>query len=206
MATAYPRRVQRQALREEFATIALDAQGCLRIAVIADTHSTPHRRALERVAAWKPDAIVHAGDIGDQKTALDPFAAIAPMFVVRGNIDGRAPHLPDVLVLDVMREDDRALRILLMHIAVNGPRLRADALRLAKARGAALVICGHSHVPFIGSDRGVGVFNPGSIGPRRFALPIVFGTIEIDPQGVRFGHLDAETGAVWLPGENIAAL
>lgn len=198
------RRPQRQALREEAATLELDARGCLRIAVIADTHSTPHPRALHHVAATSPDAIIHAGDIGDPKTALDPFAAIAPVFVVRGNIDGRAPHLPDVLVLDVVRDDARALRILLLHIAVNGPRLRADALRLAKSRAADLVICGHSHVPFIGRDQGVGVFNPGSIGPRRFALPIVFGTIEIDPRGVRFGHVDAETGATWLPGENLA--
>lgn len=198
-----PRR--RAALHEQHATLALDAEGRLRIAVIADTHSTPHRRALERIAAWKPDAIMHAGDIGDPKTALDPFAAVAPMHVVRGNIDVRAAHLPDVLVVDVEKRGERALRILLLHIAVNGPLLRADALRLAKSRAADLVVCGHSHVPFIGRDRGVAIFNPGSIGPRRFSLPIVFGTIEVDEAGVRFGHIDAETGATWLPGENLHA-
>ena len=46
---------------------------------------------------------------------------------------------------------------------------------MAKAEKAALVVCGHSHVPFIGIDRGIYVFNPGSIGPRRFQLPIVLG-------------------------------
>lgn len=31
----------------------------------------------------------------------------------------------------------------------------------------------HSHVPFIGADRGITMFNPGSTGPRRFMPPIV---------------------------------
>jgi predicted phosphodiesterase len=31
----------------------------------------------------------------------------------------------------------------------------------------------HSHVPFIGADRAITMFNPGSVGPRRLMLPIV---------------------------------
>jgi hypothetical protein len=37
---------------------------------------------------------------------------------------------------------------------VYGPKLRADAARLARNAGASLIVCGHSHVPFIGRDRG----------------------------------------------------
>ncbi len=185
-------------ISEHNETVELKSGGTLRLAVVADTHSQLHPRATALLRALQPDAIIHAGDIG-QGAVLDSLAAIAPLFAVRGNIDTRAPHTPDVIVLDLMREELRALRILIMHIAVNGPRLRADALRLAKARGADLVICGHSHVPFIGRDRGVGVFNPGSIGPRRFALPIVFGTIDIGAGGVHLAHTDAETGQAWSP-------
>ncbi|HEX3759569.1 MAG TPA: metallophosphoesterase family protein, partial [Kofleriaceae bacterium] len=58
---------------------------------------------------------------------------------------------------------------------------------------------GHSHVPFIGRDRDLTVFNPGSIGPRRFHLPIVFGTLVITPQAVRLAHVDCETGQRWMP-------
>ena len=89
----------------------------------------------------------------------------------------------------------------LVHIAVNGPKLRADAARIARAEHATLVVCGHSHVPFIAEERGLTVFNPGSIGPRRFSLPIVFGTLELGPRprGVRLAHVDCETGARWLP-------
>jgi hypothetical protein len=187
------------AVVEQHHALPLPDTGTLRIAVIADTHSRPHPRAKALLAAWKPEAIVHAGDIGDLDTAIDPFAELAPVLAVRGNIDARAPHLPDVIVLDLMRAEARALRIFVTHIAVNGPRLRADAARAAIARQAALVICGHSHVPFIGRDHGLGMFNPGSIGPRRFALPIVFGTLEIDARGVHLAHTDAETGRAWSP-------
>ena len=168
-----------------------------RIAVVADTHSRPHPEAAAHLAALEPDAILHAGDIGEL-SVLDDLRRIAPVFAVRGNIDTRAPDLPDVLRLDLER-DGKALRILLVHIAVYGPKIRADVARMAQAESATLVVCGHSHVPFIGQDRGLTVFNPGSIGPRRFSLPIVFGTIDFAPGGVRLAHVDCETGRPWMP-------
>jgi hypothetical protein len=51
----------------------------------------------------------------------------------------------------------------------------------------------------MGRDGGLTVFNPGSIGPRRFHLPIVFGTIDVTPKGVSLAHHDCETGARWMP-------
>ncbi len=172
--------------------------GALRLVAIADTHGRPHPDARARVAALAPDHIVHGGDVGDLDV-LDLFAGVAPVSAVRGNIDVKAPELPDVRTLEIRDGDAVVLTIVLLHIAVAGPKLRADAARLAKAEGAALVVCGHSHVPFIGRDRGVAVFNPGSIGPRRFALPIVFGVIDITRERVGLRHIDCETGASWTP-------
>jgi predicted phosphodiesterase len=62
-----------------------------------------------------------------------------------------------------------------------------------------MIVCGHSHVPFVGRDRGLTVFNPGSIGPRRFQLPIVFGVIEIAAGKLSLRHVDCETGGAWEP-------
>jgi putative phosphoesterase len=185
------------ALQRAAATIAAPAGGPVRLAVVADTHSAPHAAAAGLLAAWRPTAILHAGDIGDL-AVLQELAAIAPLHVVRGNIDGHAPDLPDVLTLDVERAP-APLRILLVHIGVSGVRLRPEVARLARSERAPLVVCGHSHVPFLGDDRGLTIFNPGSVGPRRFRLPIVFGTIEIANDRLRFGHVDAETGRAWLP-------
>jgi putative phosphoesterase len=174
------------------------ADGSVRLAVVADTHSHPHAATIGHLRALAPDAILHAGDIGDPEV-LETLAEVAPLHAVRGNIDARAHDLPDALTIDLVRADETVLRILVLHIAVNGPRLRADAVRRAKAADARMVVCGHSHVPFIGEDRGLIVFNPGSVGPRRFSLPIVFGTIELGARGLALRHIDCETGRAWAP-------
>ncbi len=193
------------------ATIAAPG-GRATLAVVADTHSHPHPDTNRWLAARAPAAILHAGDIGEL-TVLDELATIAPVYAIRGNIDGRdlrpassaagwrrgvidsrERDLPDVLAIDV-----GALRLVLVHIGVAGPRLRADAAKVARAEKAQLVVCGHSHVPFMGAERGLTVFNPGSIGPRRFNLPITFGMIEVAPTGIRLSHVDAETGRPWTP-------
>ncbi|MEO6417771.1 MAG: metallophosphoesterase family protein [Polyangiaceae bacterium] len=130
---------------------------------------------------------------------LDALGKIAPVFAVRGNIDIRADEVPDVLTLDLLSGSALAMRILLVHIGVDGPRLRADVGRLARAEDASLVVCGHSHVPFIGRDGELTVFNPGSAGPRRFHLPIVFGTLELTAASAKLAHVDCETGLTWTP-------
>jgi uncharacterized protein len=191
-------KAQASTLVEQHVDVPLRSDGGLRIAVIADTHGAPHPKTAEVIAAMQPDHILHAGDIGDL-ACLAPFRAIAPTTVVRGNIDPHAPDLPDLVTVDVCAGGARVLRMMLFHIAVAGPRLRADAGRLAVAREASLVVCGHSHVPFIGRDRGLSIFNPGSIGPKRFQLPIVFGMMEIAGGKLTMRHHDCATGDVWLP-------
>ena len=188
---------------EQRGSVALRADGGLRLAIIADTHSRPHRNSAQLVAAQRPDAILHAGDIGDLEV-LEHFRSVAPVFAVRGNIDGRGPSLPDQLEIDLTCDAPRPgaphpPKILLLHIGVNGPKLRADAARWATQKQAQIVVCGHSHVPFIGVDRGFTIFNPGSIGPRRFNLPIVFGVLDLAPERLQMWHVDCETGGRWTP-------
>jgi putative phosphoesterase len=174
--------------------IPLRDDGTLRIAVVSDTHSEPHPSTHRLLVERAPDAIIHAGDIGDL-AVLEDLAAIAPLHAIRGNIDTHAREVPDVRVIEVARR----LRIYLVHIGVYGPKLRAEVARAARKERANLVVCGHSHVPFLGQERDLAVFNPGSVGPRRFQLPIVFGQIDVTPTGVRFAHVDCETGRPWTP-------
>lgn len=186
------RRTPKHATRD----IEVGEETSVRIVAVADTHSRPHPRAGERIAAESPDWILHAGDVGEN-AVLDELAAIAPTIAVRGNIDGHG--LPDSVSITFSAAGEPRLRILLTHIAVRGPRLRKDAVRQARAHGANVVVCGHSHVPLIAKDEGLTVFNPGSIGPRRFTLPIAFGVLELGPEGLRLGHVDCERGGAWLP-------
>ncbi len=185
---------------EKAAALVVPGTRPLRIGVVADTHSALHPATTEHLARWSPDAIVHAGDIGDL-SVLDALRAVAPVYAVRGNIDVRAPNLPDLLTLDITAADALLLRVLVMHIAVNGPKLRADAARLARSRDASLVVCGHSHVPLAARDGDLSVFNPGSAGPRRFRLPIVFGTLEVTREAVSLAHFECSTGQRWTPGQ-----
>lgn len=182
-------------------TIRLLAGREPRLVAVADTHSQPHPRALERIRALAPAAILHGGDIGSLDV-VDALSEIAPTFAVRGNIDERLTETPDELLLELVGDDDEAaLRLYLTHIAVRGPRLRREVRERARALGAALVVCGHSHVPLIAEDTGIAVFNPGSIGPRRFSLPITFGVMELGERGWQLRHVDVETGRPWSPGQ-----
>lgn len=184
--------------RTERHAIALPADRAIKAVVVADTHSNPHLKIGDWLAREAPDFIVHGGDIG-APAVLDALAAVAPVYAVRGNIDGHAPHTPDVMLLDLMEGEATRLRIVLTHIAVYGPRLRQDARILAQEHEAQMVICGHSHVPLIARDGPRIVFNPGSIGPRRFALPITFGVLRFGEQGLDLHHVSCETGERWLP-------
>ncbi len=170
-----------------------------RLAVVADTHSKPHPAAAEQLRARSPNAILHAGDIGEL-SVLDELEQIAPVIAIRGNIDPPARELPETLILTLIQAGQLVIRLLLQHIAVYGPKLRKDARELARRERASLVVCGHSHVPFIGRDAGLSVFNPGSVGPRRFGLPIVFGMMELVEGRLHLHHVDCETGALWTPG------
>ena len=184
-------------VREERVTLRVRG-GALRIVVVADTHGRPHPKSAGLIEAERPAHILHAGDVGELKV-LDGLAKIAPVLAVRGNVDAHAPELPDRLTIDVCDDAGSLVKMLLLHIGVSGTRVRADVARVARAEGARVVVCGHSHVPFLGRDRDLTVFNPGSMGPRRFQLPIVFGVIEIGRQGVSMRHVDCETGQRWLP-------
>ncbi len=178
--------------------VQIPEDGSFRLVVVSDTHSVPHGRALEIISKLHPHAILHAGDIGEL-TVLDELGTVCPVYAVRGNIDERLPQLPDVLVLELVLKERVVLRILALHVGVYGPRLRAEVARKARAEKASVVVCGHSHVPFIGSERGLVVFNPGSMGPRRSGLPVTFGMLELTAGDFRLRHIDCETGQLWKP-------
>ena len=180
-------------------------RGHTRIVVVADTHSRPHPETHQLVRAQKPDAILHGGDIGDL-SVLDEFAAIAPLITVRGNIDETTSHLPDFVTIHLKEKDAIRSCWLLTHIAVRGPKLRRPVAEMARLANAQMVVCGHSHVPLIAQDRGITIFNPGSCGPRRFSLPIIFGVIDISKNGLSLKHINCETGERWSPPDLSAIL
>ncbi len=170
-----------------------------RIAIVSDSHSVLHPNTLPLLKARAPDYILHAGDIG-RLDVLTLLGEVAPVIAVRGNIDGLSSEVPDDVVLQLTHGSRRISRWLLTHIAVRGPRLIKPVLSQAKVLGIGLVVCGHSHVPLLASQDGVTVFNPGSVGPRRFQLPLVFGEVVLTASSISCRHISCETGKQWVPG------
>ena len=123
--------------------------------------------------------IIHAGDVGAPEI-LRSLAAIAPVTVVRGNIDkgAWARRLPETEVVEI-----GGISIYVLH------DLSQIDLK-PEAAGFNAVISGHSHVPKQETRGGVLYFNPGSAGPRRFQLPVSLGRLlvrerKISPEIVR---------------------
>ncbi|MFN2445657.1 MAG: metallophosphoesterase family protein [Vicinamibacterales bacterium] len=136
------------------------------VGLIADTHGLLRPQALEVLVG--SDFIIHAGDVGDA-TILDQLAAIAPVTVVRGNVDDgpEAAIWPETAVL--------TLGVVQIYVLHDLSSLAIDPA----ADGYHAVIYGHSHKPVIERRGAVWFINPGSAGPRRFSLPISVGSLQV---------------------------
>jgi uncharacterized protein len=136
------------------------------VGVISDTHGLLRPQAL--AALRGSDLIIHAGDVG-QPELLEPLRALAPLHVVRGNVDhgAWAARLPITARVDAGGH--------VFHVLHNIAELDLDP----PAAGFAAVVYGHSHQPSIETRDGVLWLNPGSAGPRRFSLPITVARVRV---------------------------
>jgi putative phosphoesterase len=143
------------------------------VGVISDTHGLLRPEAL--AALKDSELIIHAGDVGDP-AILERLRAIAPTFAVRGNVD-TAPWAAALPLTDVVPAAGSQ-----MYVLHNLADLDLDP----KAAGFAAVISGHTHRPLAERKNDVLYLNPGSAGPRRFALPIAVAMIDVT--GTRLSH------------------
>ncbi len=142
-----------------------------RVGVISDTHGLLRDEVLGKLQGC--DLIVHAGDVGNS-SVLEDLMRIAEVVAVRGNVDtgpwaAELPHLEYVQVED--------MTICVVH---NIAELDLDPL----AAGVDVVIYGHSHKPAAEWKGGILYLNPGSVGPRRFHLPVSMAFLHVGTEGV----------------------
>lgn len=144
----------------------------MRIGLISDTHGLLRPEALHALQGC--ERIIHAGDIGKAEV-LEGLRALAPLDVIRGNIDSAdwAQALPERL--------DLRIDGLRLHVLHDLKELDQDP----KESGIDVVIAGHSHQPRIEHRDGVHYINPGSAGPRRFRLPISLALLHVENGSVR---------------------
>jgi putative phosphoesterase len=134
-------------------------EGEVIVGVISDTHGLLRPQAIKALRG--SDFILHAGDIG-ALGILTALTQIAPVTAIRGNVDTEpwARSLAETELVEM-----GAVSIYMLH---NLAQLDLKP----EASGFRVVVYGHSHCPKIEEKNGVLFFNPGSAGPRRFALPV----------------------------------
>ena len=136
------------------------------IAVLSDTHGLLRPEIPNAIK--EVDHIIHAGDLGKLEI-LDELNDITPTSIVRGNVDTGvwAASLPYDTVVEIAGH-----QLYILH--------DIDTLDLdPHAAGFSAVIYGHSHQPKIDYKDNVLYLNPGSIGPRRFKLPVSYAMLRI---------------------------
>jgi putative phosphoesterase len=172
----------------------------LEVGVVSDTHGLLRPEAVEALVG--AEVILHAGDVGAREV-LEALSALAPVFAVRGNVDGGwARLLPERRRLDlggatVLLLHDRALAGLDPFgedREEGGRERRGGTGRRQSAAGDRVIVFGHSHQPVSEVRQGVLWFNPGSCGPRRFRLPVSVGRLTIEDGHVRHRLLTLEEG------------
>ncbi len=148
------------------------------VGVISDTHGLLRPEAKQALRG--SDLIIHAGDVGNPAIIAE-LKAIAPLFVVRGNVDkgAWADDLPVKEVVEFSRSS-----IYVFHDLHN---LDLDP----EAAGFHAVVTGHTHRAHEYRKGKVLFLNPGSAGPKRFDLPITLArlNVEKEPWSVEFVQL-----------------
>jgi putative phosphoesterase len=146
--------------------------------VLSDTHAPRYwKRCPPAVAAALAGAevILHAGDVCTA-ALLDELSGWAPVHAVRGNNDGAdvaAWGAPESLQLDLA-----GLSVAMIHDSGSARGRGARLHRMFPT--AALVVFGHSHIPWNEVHDGQRAFNPGSPTDRRRQPRGTMGELVID--------------------------
>jgi uncharacterized protein len=139
------------------------------IGIISDTHGLLRPQAV--AALRGSDAIIHAGDVG-APSVLKELRELAPLFVVRGNVDNGS-WAGGLRQTELVEIDRRLLYVLhdLADLTLDPSRFHA-------------VVFGHTHRPLIDWRHDVLYLNPGAAGPRRFDLPVTLARLTLRADGL----------------------
>lgn len=135
------------------------------------------------------DRMIHLGDAQCDPKIIEELAG-CPVDMVRGNCDSSCYGLPLSKMIEL-----GDYRVLLTHGHQYGGMAGIASLReTARANGAGIVMCGHTHVPMVDASGDVTVVNPGSISqprqeghqPTYLVMNIEHGRAEFVPVTLRF--------------------
>lgn len=156
----------------------------MKILVVSDTHG--QHRNLDRILEKEKDIdiFIHLGDVEGGEFYIDAVVE-CEKHIVRGNND---------FFSDLPKEEEFYIgkyKTFITHGHAYGVSLGAEQIQEeGKARGADLVMFGHTHKPFLERGSEITVLNPGSISyPRQNGRQPSYMVITIDEEeNIKFEH------------------
>ena len=150
----------------------------MRVLVVSDTHGrhTNLDRILEM--AGEIDMFVHLGDVEDGDVYLDAVIE-CEKHIIGGNND---------FFSDLPREEEFYIgkkKVYITHGHQYGVAYGTEEIKRAGlARGADIVMFGHTHRPYLEVEEKITVLNPGSVSyPRQAGRKSSYMLIEVDAKG-----------------------
>ena len=161
----------------------------MKLLVLSDTHGRVDRLARVLKIHSDADAILFLGDgLSDiARSGID----IGKLFCVRGNCDGSTVG-SNIFSPDELSLCFEGFNILMMHGHLHGVKSGTErALRYAVAKGADILLFGHTHVPtetyLSDGEKPMYLFNPGSLGAGQGGTAS-YGLIQIKSGNILFSH------------------
>ncbi|MDD3360441.1 MAG: metallophosphoesterase [Hespellia sp.] len=150
----------------------------MRILIVSDTHG--RHKGLERAVeeAGKIDMLIHLGDVEGGEEYIESLVD-CEKHIVRGNND---------FFTDLKAEEEFLigdLRAFITHghnyyVSLDPNEIQGEG----RARGADVVMFGHTHKPYLDEAEDIVVLNPGSISfPRQAGRQGSYMIMEIAPDG-----------------------
>lgn len=150
----------------------------MKILIVSDTHGRTGNLEAVLEKEKNLDYLIHLGDVEgkeDYIRALVPYGAL----IIGGNNDYFS-DLPREVVFSLGNHKVFATHGHSYRVSMGLERLKTEA----KRRGADLAMYGHTHVPFIETEGGFTVLNPGSLTyPRQSGRVPSYIIMEIDKEG-----------------------
>lgn len=152
----------------------------MKVLIVSDTHRK-NDNYFKVLTLHKPDLVIHCGDAEGSEYVLSE-AADCPVQIVLGNNDFFS-YLPRELDLKI-----EGLKVWVTHghnyyVSMGNQILKQEAA----ARGADIVLYGHTHRPVVDRSSGVIAVNPGSLSyPRQDGRRPSYVIMETEGKDARF--------------------
>ncbi len=145
----------------------------MKLGILSDTHG--HLNTQIHTLFHDVDAIIHAGDIGNDDVLLE-LETIAPVTAVRGNMDkfGRPAGFHEFVLASF-----ESITCFITHDLGAPPTIKSRLQPVVTRYQPHVIIFGHTHKPYSRYIGGVLYFNPGSATSGRSAQNQTVGVFTI---------------------------